>query len=227
MENQEKEYVVKVLECGYVTHNVRYFILEKPNGYTYTPGQATELSINKPGLEKEKRPFTFTTHPDNPFLEFTIKMYPDHEDGVTKHLKDIKEGDEFILRDPWGAIQYKGPGVFIAGGAGITPFIAILRNLRRNEKLEGNKLIFSNKTSRDIINEHEFKNMLGENCIFTLTQEKNQDYENNRIDKEFLKSHIRDFSQHFYICGPPTMVGEINSILTELGANPDSVVIET
>jgi predicted ferric reductase len=31
--------------------------------------------------------------------------------------------------DVWGAIEYKGEGVFIAGGAGI-PFIAILSNYK-------------------------------------------------------------------------------------------------
>ena len=223
---KEKEYIVKVLECGYVTHNVRYFIVEKPKGFKFIPGQATDLSINKPNLKNEIRNFTFTTLPDNPFLEFTIKMYKEKE-GFTKHLKDIKEGDEFIIRKPFGAIHYKGKGVFIAGGAGITPFIAILRNLRKENKLGGNKLIFSNRTSKDIILEHELQAMLGENCILTLTREKNKNYDNRRIDENYLKEKIKDFNQHFYICGPIRMVGEIQSILRKLGADAESVVVET
>jgi predicted ferric reductase len=35
----------------------------------------------------------------------------------------------------FGAIEYKGEGVFIAGGAGVTPFIAILRQLQADDKL--------------------------------------------------------------------------------------------
>ncbi len=224
---EQKEFKVKVLEAGYVTHDTRYFIMEKPKDYSYLPGQATELSINTPELKDKKRPFTFTTHPENPFLEFTIKMYPEHEDGVTKHLKDIKEGDEFLIGESWGAINYNGKGVFIAGGAGITPFIAILRHLRKNNQLPGHKLLFSNKTSKDIILEHEFKAMLEENCIFTLTREENPNYLNERITEDFLKSHIKDFSQHFYVCGPARFVGEITSILQKLGANSDSIVVET
>ncbi len=223
----KKEYIVKVLECGYVTYNVRYFIVEKPKGFKFIPGQATDLSINKPKLKDEIRPFTFTTLTDNPFLEFTIKMYENRENGITKHLKDVKENDEFIIREPFGAINYKGRGVFIAGGAGITPFIAILRDLRKKDRLEGNKLIFSNKTSKDIILQHELKAMLGDNCIFTLTREKNKNYDNRRIDEKYLKEKIKDFSQNFYICGPLRMVGEIQSILRKLGADADSIVIET
>jgi predicted ferric reductase len=57
-----------------------------------------------------------------------IKIYLDHE-GVTNKLGSLNAGAELILHDVFGAIQYKGPGVFIAAGAGITPFIAILRSL--------------------------------------------------------------------------------------------------
>jgi len=44
-------------------------------------------------------------------------------------LKLVKE-DELILHDVFGAISYMGEGVFIAGGAGITPFISIFRYLK-------------------------------------------------------------------------------------------------
>jgi ferredoxin-NADP reductase len=50
-----------------------------------------------------------------------------------------------------GRIEYKGEGVFIAGGAGVTPFIAILRQLQAENKIANNKLIFTNKTANDII----------------------------------------------------------------------------
>ena len=225
----DKKHLVKVLNIKEVTHDVKSFRLEKPNDYKFTPGQATHVSINKPSLDKKRRPFTFTSLNSDSHLEFTIKMYKDHEDGMTKHLFLVREGDEFIIENPWGSIQYKGPGVFIAGGAGVTPFIAILRDLRKKEKLHGNTLIFSNKTSNDIILEPEFKEMESEGlkCIFTLTQENKTGYENKRIDETFLKEKISDFQQNFYICGPVRMVGEIQSTLKNLGASPDSVVLES
>jgi ferredoxin-NADP reductase len=120
---------VKVLSAKFVTHNVKSFKIEKPKGYTYHPGQATELSVLKPGWEKEKRPFTFTSLPDADHLEFTIKCYTDH-DGVTNQLFHVQPGDMFEIGDSWGAIEYKDEGVFIAGGAGVTPFIAIFRYLQ-------------------------------------------------------------------------------------------------
>jgi predicted ferric reductase len=94
------------------------------------------VSINTPNL-KTKRPFTFTSLNDNDYLEFIIKIY-DSNDGVTE-LGKLKQGDELLIHDVWGAIEYK-EGVFIAGGAGVTPFIAILRQLQAENKIANNKL---------------------------------------------------------------------------------------
>jgi len=110
-------YTVAIKSIKQITHDVKKFTFEKPEGYSFTPGQATEVSINKEGWKDEKRPFTFTSLNVDPNLEFTIKIYEDH-DGVTNQIGKLEVGDEFIINDPWGTIQYKGPGVYLAGGAG-------------------------------------------------------------------------------------------------------------
>jgi ferredoxin-NADP reductase len=216
---------VKVLEVKPVTHNVRSFKVEKPSGYTYHPGQATELSLLKPGWEKEKRPFTFTSLPDADHLEFTIKCYTDH-DGVTNQLSKVEAGDMFEIGESWGAIEYKGDGVFIAGGAGVTPFIAILRYLHHQNKIGNNQLFFSNRTLKDIILKEEFFQMLGMNFINIITQELTEAYMHGRIDETFLLQNITNFNQPFYVCGPDSFTADILTALTKLGANPDALVFE-
>jgi len=218
-------YTVKILSIEPVTHNVKRFRLEKPEGYQFNPGQATEVSINKPGWQEERRPFTFTCLNDNSYLEFTIKIYRDHN-GVTNELGKLKSGDELIVRDVWGAIEYKGRGYFIAGGAGITPFIAIFRQLYKDDRLEDNILFFSNKTSRDIILKNEFSYMLGPNAVYTLTQEKTDEYLNERIDEKFLVKHIKDFDRNFYVCGPDPMVQDVTNALAKLGVVADALIFE-
>ncbi|WP_339919665.1 FAD-binding oxidoreductase [uncultured Flavobacterium sp.] len=220
-----ENHIVKIISVEPVTHDVKRFTIQKPEGFKFIPGQATEVSINTPALKNEKRPFTFTSLNDNKHLEFTIKIYDSHN-GVTKELGKLKHGDELIIRDVWGAIEYKGEGVFIAGGAGVTPFIAILRQLQADNKIANNKLIFTNKTEKDIILKKEFNEMLGKNFINTLTDEKKEGYENGRIDYTFLKEKIDNFKQHFYVCGPPQFVTAISEALTQLGAKSDTVVFE-
>lgn len=220
-----EQHVVKILSVADVTHNVRTYRVEKPSGYEFTPGQATELSIQKDGWQEEKRPFTFTSLNDWPYLEFTIKSYHDHN-GVTHQLYQLKEGDELILRDVWGAIAYKGPGYFLAGGAGITPFLAILRQLHKEGTAAGNTLLFSNKTSKDVIHQEELTHILGGNAKYILTKEQKEGFLNGPLNKALLQQEVTDFSKPFYVCGPDKMVEELTGILKELGASPDSVIFE-
>lgn len=218
-------YTVKILSITTVTHDVKCFKIEKPAGYQFTPGQATDVTINKTGWENDKRPFTFTCLNDKEYLEFTIKRYAYHQ-GVTNQLHQLEAGDELVIEDAWGAIQYKGEGYFIAGGAGITPFIAILRQLHKENKLQGNTLIFSNKTAADIIYEQELSDMLGKEAVFILTKENKKGYRNEYINDSFIQQNIASFDKHFYVCGPDAMVQSITSILEKMGANTDTVVFE-
>jgi ferredoxin-NADP reductase len=216
---------VKILAIESVTHDVRRYTLEKPAGFSFEPGQATEVSLDLDDWREEKRPFTFTALAEWPDLEFTIKSYFDH-DGVTARLGRLEPGARLLLRDVWGTITYKGPGTFIAGGAGVTPFIAILRRLARDGKLAGNRLIFSNKRQEDIILRDEFEAMAGLDRLFTLTEERVPGLLHERIDADFLKRHVKDFSGRFYICGPDQMVKDLRQTLGELGASTDSVTFE-
>lgn len=217
--------IVKILSIKEITHDVKSFRIEKPAGYQFVPGQATEVAVNKPGMTEEKRPFTFTSLNEDPFLEFTIKQYKDHH-GVTDLLHQLRPGDELIINDVWGAIEYKGPGYFIAGGAGITPFLSIMRQLHKAHQLKGNKLFFSNKTAADIICEEELTDMLDDDAVFILSKEENSKYKSGHIDEDFIKQNITDFHQHFYICGPDPMITAIATILEQSGAETDSVVFE-
>lgn len=217
-----EEYKVRILATEQLTHDVKRYSVEKPAGYAFVPGQATELAVDEDGWREERRPFTFTSLNDWDHLEFTIKTYPDHK-GVTQKLAGLQPGDHLLIHDVWGAIQYKGEGLFIAGGAGITPFIAIFRQLRKDRQLGKNRLLFSNKTHSDIILENEFETMLGDRFIRTLTAESYGSLPQRRIDENFLKEYITGSDQHFYICGPDAMVAELKSIIEKL-AGPQAVV---
>ncbi|KKB78753.1 flavodoxin reductase [Devosia soli] len=216
---------VKILDTIPLTHNVRHYRVEKPKGYGFSPGQATEVSIDRDGWQDEKRPFTFTSLPDDDTLEFTIKSYFDHP-GVTNQLWSLGAGDKLILRDVWGTIQYRGPGTFIAGGAGVTPFIAILRQLNATGKIAGNRLIVSNQTEKDIILRDEFEAMKGLDIIWTVTGDAKSKLLQERIDADFLKRHVGDFSGKFYLCGPDAMVKDIRELLDEAGADVGNVTWE-
>ena len=216
---------VKIKSIKHITPDVLQIATEKPPRYNFSPGQATEISINKTGWKDEKRPFTFTSQPVDDYLEFTIKTYPEHK-GVTNELLKLKVDDELILHDVFGAIAFKGEGLFIAGGAGITPFICIIRNLQLKNEIRANKLIFANKTKKDIILKTEFEKLLGDNFINILSDEATDEYAHGQIDEDFLKANITDFAQQFYVCGPPSMMDAILMQLAHLGVSEKAITTE-
>jgi hypothetical protein len=217
---KEKEYKLKILKIDFVTPEVKRFVFEKPKNYKFIPGQAVDTSINNNEFRKEKRPFTFTSKNTDLVLEFIMKRY----DGMTKNFHELNPGDEIIIGEPFGTINYKGEGTFIAGGAGITPFIAILRSLGKN--IGNNRLIFSNKTRKDIICENELLDIFGDNVKFLITDEEVDGYVNGRIYENFLKKEIPQFDQYFYICGPPAFVTDVKNNLIKLGAKEGKIITE-
>ena len=219
------EHIVKINSINHINHDVLKIMTERPAEYNFTPGQATDISINKEGWKKEKRPFTFTCLPDADYLEFNIKTYPEHK-GVTNELRKLREGDELILHDVFGTINYKDEGVFIAGGAGVTPFISIFRYLDSKNEIGGNKLIFANKTKKDIILKDEFKDMLGDNFINILSEEETEEYAHGFVTEDFLKKHIENKVKNVYICGPPKMLDLLEDILSNLNIDKGSIVKE-
>jgi len=219
------DHTVNLLMSQFVTHDVKHFIISKPEGFSVVPGQGVELAINLPGLREQRRPFTPTGRDADGVLEFTIKAYPAHA-GVTQALHQLEPGAELLMSEPFGTISYQGPGVFIAGGAGITPFLAILRGLARRGELDKQTLIFSNKTPRDVICEKALRHLLGERCILITTGAEAPGYEHRRIDRAFLEEKVNDFKQRFYVCGPPPFMEAVNGALTDLGASAESLVFE-
>ena len=219
------EYRVKILNTEFITPDVKKLTLEKPKGYTFLPGQATDVSIDQPEWKDQLRPFTFTSLTTARTLELIIKIYRDH-DGVTNRIGLMHEGEHLILHEPFGAIEYQGPGFFFAGGAGVTPFVAILRDLHHKDELKGNTLLCTNKTADDVILDEEFTKLLGKNFLKIFTRQNVIGYHERRIDRDMLITLVQDFDQHFYVCGPEDFVTDINKMLVGLGASAEKLVFE-
>ncbi len=214
---------IKIIE--HITHDVLRIVLDKPEGLNYIPGQAVDIALNKPNWSDKKNCFTFTSLPEDDHIEFTIKTYPEHH-GMTNELLSSKVGDEVLVYSPFGDIYYKGAGIFIAGGAGITPFIAILKNLEKQNKIDGNKLIFANKEKADIILENHYHVVLEDNFINVLSNEKVEGYEHGYISAELIKKHSAEDLKYYYLCGPPPMMKAVEEQLKTLGIAEEFVVKE-
>jgi ferredoxin-NADP reductase len=217
--------LVNIKSIENATHDVVHITTEKPQNISFLPGQAVDVSLSTSPWENQLRAFTFTSLPNEDHLEFFIKTYPEHN-GVTEQIGKLKTNDTLCIGDVFGDIHYKGEGVFIAGGAGITPFIAMFKDLEQQNKIGNNKLIFANKTANDIIAKDFFAELLGANFINVLSEEKKQGFEQGYITKDIIESQIENNNAYFYLCGPPPMMDSVLKQLQELGIEDSHIVKE-
>ncbi len=219
------QYPVRITSIKNLTHDVISFVTERPKNYNFLPGQATKVSLKLEGWDTQLKPFTICSLPSDTHLEFCIKIYEQHE-GLTKQLRRLKVGDELIIHDVFGTLLYKGEGTFIAGGAGVTPFIAILRDLEQRHALGHNRLLFANKTVTDVIAHDELQTMLGRNLVNIFSSDKNAVGSHGVINRTFLTTFVSDFDQPFYVCGPKDMISDVSKLLLSLGVQQRQIVHE-
>lgn len=216
-------HTVKILEKQPLNHNVIRFVLEKPSGFTFNAGQAIELSLPDGEHAGEPAPFTLTGLATDVHLELMIKIYAERN-GITAALSRKRPAEKLVISGAWDSYIDKGPGVFLAGGAGVTPFVALLRQFKMNGNVGSSTLLFSNKTRADIFNESEFRSILGDRFINILT-EKNEPGFPTALSEELLRSVAPDLSLPFYVCGPPGYIDHVNGLLSSVGVTEGSVVI--
>ena len=219
------EHSVRLLKLEAVTHDTRRLVLEKPPGYRYEAGAAAEIAIDRPAWREECRPFSFTSLQEDDEIEFIVKIYAAHQ-GVTRQISELEPGAKLLLTEPFGTIRYRGDGYFIAGGTGITPFIAILRRLARDGGIGGSTLLYSVRTPDDIILRPELEGLLGGNIVYSLSHQPSRQYNSGMIDLPYLQRHAPDTSRYFYVCGPDDMVCDIRDMLQYLGVASGSIVVE-
>lgn len=207
-----------------VANRVHRLTFQKPDGFDFKPGQAIDLALDREGWRDEPRPFTMTSLPADRELEFHIKEYPDHE-GVTQQLGQLREGAWLSIGEPWGAITDQGPGLFVAGGMGITPFLAILRARARAGDLAGCTLIYGVDTPADLVAAEEFSAMADLTFVPVVSEDARDGHRSGRIDADLIGDHLAA-SGPVYLCGPPPMEEAMRGHFGELGVGDERVVHE-
>ncbi|TVQ40338.1 MAG: hypothetical protein EA384_03520 [Spirochaetaceae bacterium] len=218
------QYRVAVEELTALTDSIILLRTGKPVDYRFEPGQYAELAIDRPGFADETRPFSFTSRPDDRQLEFIFRSHHSHG-GVTAELARLAPQSGLLLEEASGTIGYRGPGCFIAGGTGITPFLSIFRSHGAEPGFAGNRLLFSNKTEKDRFVTDELLALFGDRVRFVVTHDPTSQCDSAFIDLEYLRPFVES-DRHYYVCGPDDMVKEIVTALLALGVAEQYLVLE-
>jgi len=93
-------------------------------------GQFLFMRFPNSGILNESHPFTISSAPHEDVLRLTVKASGDFTRAL---FNNLKPGMDAVVEGAYGMFDYKSGGgkqIWIAGGIGVTPFLAFIRNMR-------------------------------------------------------------------------------------------------
>lgn len=220
----------RVAEVRRETGNIWTLALDPPEGtppLRYLPGQFQFLTFYRGrGLPVEEHHFTISTGGYEPRHASTIKVSGD----FTATIGMTQPGDAVAVQAPFGSFSYllhprERDLVFVAGGIGITPLMAMLRNLRDGGSRHEVLLIYANRGEQDIVFRAELDAMSAAQTprlrVIHVLSQPGESWPGERgiVDRDFIaRSAPSDLRERgWYVCGPPAMIGGVLAALAALG----------
>lgn len=226
------EFIGKITQIKDETPDVKTFRIGFGEIINFIPGQYCLVSLpdNKAtaGIE---RPLTYVNIPGQKYVELTVKKM-----GLfTSSLFSMKKGDNIKIRGPFGkALNFDETitrdVVFLAGGSGITPFIAAIRYSIARKMANKLTLIFGNRTEKDIIYRKELDKLHAEgrvNIVNVLSQPEDWNGKKGYISEEIIKEYVdKPKEKIWYVCGPPAMMNSMRELLNKINIPEENLKIE-
>lgn len=227
-------YTVKLQSRQPVAQGTMAFHLEKPAGFDFRPGQAFEVIL--PGAvegEAGRHAFSIVSAPHEGELVFATRM----RDSVYKRaLAALPMGASLEIDGPFGSLtlhrKIERPGVLIAGGIGITPFMSMLRSAAEQRSEQNLLLLYSNRRPEDAAFLAELQQLAQRHprlrLMATMTDMAHSQQAWNgatgTIDGAFVRRAIAGLpAPIFYVAGPPSLVEAMRNTLVQAGVDEDDV----
>jgi ferredoxin-NADP reductase len=190
--------------------------LKWPAGYEPDFKTGQFITLFWPDTPTYKRAYSLSSCAlDRGFYEVTVKR--DGKMG-TRIVDWAKPGDKMVVIPPTGRfLPVYEPNkhlICVAGGSGVTPFRAFVREATRRRLETQITVLYSVRTTNDIIFDQEFRELEQANQKFNfyvtctrLSAEDPWTGRRGRIDPSWVKEHIHDLPNTvFYACGPNELV---------------------
>jgi len=216
-----------ILERREVAEKTQELSFKRPADYKFETGQYAQVIIPEllhPDQRGASRLFSIASSPTN--KERITIAFRDSGSGYKRTLIEAPIGWRVIVNGPFGkdfALPKDAgqPVVFIAGGIGITPFLAMSHFAAEKKLSLPILLLYANRDKKSAAYLKELDEIAKLNPNFTL---KNKF---SLIDKSFIEQSVKDvLNALWYIAGPPAMVEESKSILFKLGVDKERIHTE-
>jgi ferredoxin-NADP reductase len=216
------------------TPTVRTIGLGVPSWPGHRAGQHLDVRLTAEDGYSAERSYSIAAAVDDP-VAITVERLDDGE--VSPYLtEDVRVGDELEIRGPVGGyfVWEKtdgGPLLLVAGGSGIVPLRAILRQREHTGSDVPVKLLYSARTLSELIYRDELDSYRdGVEIIYTLTREQPAGWTGytRRVDRALLAETAWPAGKNplAFVCGPTSFVETVAGGLVGLGYEPGWVKTE-
>lgn len=213
-------------ECAPGVHTFRF---EKPEGYSFEPGQHLLLELETPEGTQAK-PFTHAEAPADPYLEVTTRMTGS---AFKNALAALSPGSEVRFEGPRGRRALPAGtarAAFLVGGVGITLARSVLRDADASRSGLESVLIYGNQDPSCVPYGQELEAMAraGRLTLVHVFVEAPPEWSGERgfITAELVRRWVDPAGGwHFVVVGPPAMVDAMDPVLSELGVPPERATV--
>jgi propane monooxygenase reductase subunit len=201
-----------------LTQDIRRLRLRPAEPFEFKPGQYVDIAI--PGHPDEHRSFSMA-NTGSDALEFMIKLYPGGRFSGLLADGAIKPGDELDVTGPYGVFTLRPSSprrlLFIGGGAGMAPILALLRSLAENGSGREATYYYGARTEADLFHVDELS-ALPAGFVPALSEHSNGWRGETGLITEVVERLEGDVSEvDAYVCGPPPMVEAAIALLEAKG----------
>jgi ferredoxin-NADP reductase len=220
------------------TPRVRSLVLDVPDWQGYSAGQHLDVRLTAEDGYQAERSYSVASAPANPHVTITVERLDDGE--VSPYLtEELRSGDQLELRGPiggWFAWRPSdgGPLLLVAGGSGIAPLMAMIRQKAALHSPVPVRLLYSSRAYDEIIFREELDRLVAADSelmvAHTLTRSQPEGWSgyNRRIDRAMLEEFAWAAEERplTFICGPTPLVESVATLCVEMGYVPERVKTE-
>jgi propane monooxygenase reductase subunit len=214
-----------------LTHDIRRLVLSGADQLTFKPGQYVDITI--PGSE-DVRSFSMANLPGTGDLEFMIKLYPDGKFSSLLAGDGLTPGDEVQVTGPFGVFTLREkserPLLFIGGGAGMAPILALLRAMAEQGSERPAIYYYGARGPADLFHLEELAELERRLPNFRFVPALSHCDEDSDWDgaRGLITDVVAELEKELgevdaYLCGPPPMVDAAIAMLDQSGV-PESRV---
>ncbi|MBP6181046.1 benzoate 1,2-dioxygenase electron transfer component BenC [Flavobacterium sp.] len=185
------------------------------SSFQFLPGQYANIEV--PGTS-QTRSYSYSSQPDALEAEFLIKLVPGGL--MSMYLKEkATVGGELNIVTPLGSFYLREAQrdlIFIAGGTGIAPFMAMLEKLKAEKNTTPIHLFYGATTGENIVELERLKafSEIMPLQLFTCTSdEQAEGHDKGFVTQWINKDLLGDKAYDVYICGPNAMVEAVKTTL--------------